>query len=212
MSTKLNLASNPFRNRSLPWTVTTVVALLSIVGLILIARATYQTDGEVQAAEREVARQRQDMAAINQKAEQISRSLSPEQKQTLKSAHVLVDRKRFSWSRLFADLEAVLPGRVRVARITVKDVGAEGDRTVADLDLVIVSKSASVVTQMMEDMHREGIFDAQLVSQNLQRGRGESGEEYEMSVHYTPRSGTTISAPNRNDRPVDTAGERNVTR
>jgi Tfp pilus assembly protein PilN len=212
MTTALNLASNPFRNRSLPWTVTTVVALLSIVGLIFIARATYQTDAEVQAAEREVAKQKQDIAAINQRAEQISRSLSPEQKQTLKSAHVLVDRKRFSWSRLFADLEAALPGAVRIARITVKDVGAEGDRTVADLDLVVVSKSASIVTQMMEDMHREGIFDAQLVSQNLQRGRGESGEEYEMSVHYTPRLGAPISVANRNDRPVDTAGERNVTR
>ena len=201
MTTKLNLASNPFRNRSLPWTVTTVVALLSILGLILIARTTYQTDGEVQAAEREVARQKQDIAAINQRAEQISRSLSPEQKQTLKSAHVLVDRKRFSWSRLFADLEAALPGGVRVARITVKDVGAEGDRTVADLDLVVVSKSASVVTQMMEDMHREGIFDAQLVSQNLQRGRGESGEEYEMSVHYTPRLGApSVSQIETTDR------------
>jgi hypothetical protein len=48
-----------------------------------------------------------------------------------------------------------------------------------------------------------------LVSQNLQRGRGETGEEYEMFVHYVPRSGAPIEAANRNDRPVDTAGEGN---
>src|SRR5262249_39202359 len=135
--------------RSLPWTVTTLVALVSIIGLILIARATYQTNGEVQAAEREGAKQKQEMLNLNRQADEIKNELTAEQKQTLKSAHVLVNRKQFSWSRLFADLEAVMPDSVRVARITVKDVTAEGDRTVADLDLVVISKSASTVMQMI---------------------------------------------------------------
>lgn len=207
MSTKLNLASNPFRNRALPWAVTIVVGLASIVGLLFIARATFQTNKQAQAAESEVASLRQQTVTLNKRAEEISRTLTPEQKRTLKSAHVLVDRKRFSWGRLFADLEAALPGSVRVARITVKDVAADGDRTVADLDLVVVSKSAATVTEMIKEMDREGIFHAELISQNLQRGRGESGEEYEMIVHYVPRAGTPIETGNRNDRPVDTAGE-----
>lgn len=207
MSTKLNLASNPFRNRALPWAVTIVVGLASIVALLLIARATFQTNKEAQAAESEVASLRQRTAALNRQAEAISRTLPPEQKISLKSAHALVDRKRFSWGRLFADLEAALPGSVRVARITVKDVAADGDRTVADLNLVVVSKSASIVTKMIEDMEREGIFHAELSSQSLQRGRGETGEEYEMNVHYVPRAGAPIETGNRNGRPVDTGGE-----
>lgn len=207
MSTKLNLSSNPFRNRALPWTVTIVLALASVVALLLIARATFQTTVEAQAAEREVTRQKADMIALNRKAEEIKSALTPEQRRTLKSAHALVDRKRFSWSRLFTDLETALPGSVRVARITVKDVTADGDRTVADLNLVVVSKSAATITRMIEDMEREGVFHAELASQNLQRGRGEAGEEYEMNVHYVPRVGAPIEAANRNERPVDTAGE-----
>jgi Tfp pilus assembly protein PilN len=206
VSTKLNLSSNPFRNRALPWTVTAVVALVSIVALVLIARATFQTTVQAQAAEREVAELRKQTVALNKRAEEISRTLTPEQKRTLKSAHTLVDRKRFSWSRLFTDLEAALPGSVRVARITVKDVGADGDRTVADLNLVVVSKSAATITQMIADMAREGVFQAELISQNRQRGRGETGEEYEMNVHYVPRAGAPIEAANRNELPVDTAG------
>ncbi|HVS82223.1 MAG TPA: hypothetical protein VHE60_10860 [Pyrinomonadaceae bacterium] len=212
MSTKLNLSSNPFRNRALPWTVTIVVALASIMALLFIARATFQTNAQAQAADREVADLRKQTAALNRRAEEIKSQLTAEQRRTLKSAHALVDRKRFSWTRLFADLEAALPGSVRVARITVKDVAADGDRTVADLDLVVVSKSAATITQMIEDMDRQGVFQAQLVSQNLQRGRGETGEEYEMNVHYVPRSGAPIEAANRNERPVDNTGEGSRTR
>jgi Tfp pilus assembly protein PilN len=207
VSTKLNLSSSPFRNRVLPWTVTGVVALASIVALLFIVRATFRTNEEAQAAEREVVDLRKQMGALNQRARDIESTLAPEQKRTLKSAHALVDRKRFSWSRLFNDLEAALPGSVRVARIMVKEVGADGDRTVADLDLVVISKSAATITQMIKDMERDGVFRAELISQSLQRGRGETGEEYEMLVHYVPRSGAPLEAANRNDRPVDTAGE-----
>ena len=54
---------------------------------------------------------------------------------------MLVDRKRFSWSRLFADLESALPGNVRVTRISVRDVAARGEQTLAELDLTVVSKT-----------------------------------------------------------------------
>jgi len=191
----------------LPWTVTGVVALASILALLYIAQATFQTNKQAETAEGEVAALRKEMAALNQKAREIESTLTPEQKRTLKSAHTLVDRKRFSWSRLFTDLEAALPGSVRVARIMVKEVGADGDRSVADLDLVVVSKSPTTITQMIKDMASEGVFRAELISQSLQRGRGETGEEYEMLVHYVPRAGVPIEAANRNERPVDTAGE-----
>jgi Tfp pilus assembly protein PilN len=191
----------------LPWTVTGVVALASIVALLFIAQATVQTNKQAETAEGEAAALRKEMAALNQKAKEIESTLTPEQKRTLKSAHMLVDRKRFSWSRLFTDLEAALPGSVRVARIMVKEVGADGDRAVADLDLVVVSKSPTTITQMIKDMASEGVFRAELISQSLQRGRGETGEEYEMLVHYVPRAGAPIEAANRNERPVDTAGE-----
>ena len=199
MSTKLNLSSSPFRNRVLPWTVTGVVALASIAALLYIARATFQTNEQAQAAEREVVDLRKQMEALNQRAREIESTLTPEQKRILRSAHALVDRKRFSWSRLFTDLEAALPGSVRVARITVKEVGADGDRSVADLDLVVVSKSAATITQLIKDMASEGVFDARLISQSLQRGRGETGEEYEMFVHYAPRSGAPAELKSRSN-------------
>jgi hypothetical protein len=44
---------------------------------------------------------------------------------------------------------------------------------------------------MIGAMDRSGIFHAELRSQNLQKGRGESGTEYELAVDYRPRAGFT---------------------
>lgn len=206
MITNLNLSSNPFRNRLLPWTVTTLITVFSIVSLLFIAKWTFETNAKAQAASRDVADLRGQIEALNKRADDIKAALAPDQQRALKSAHVLVNRKQFSWSRLFADLENALPQDVRVTRIAVKEVGTQGDRPAANLDLVVASKSAAVVTQMIEDMERQGIFHAELVSQNLQRGKEVGGAEYEMNVHYVPRAGAPIAPENRNV-PVDTAGQ-----
>lgn len=211
MTTKLNLASNPFRNRALPWTVAAIVALASLIGLILIAQSTIQTNAKVATTQSEVAKLQKQTNDLRKQAEAIKIALTSEQQSTLRSAHGLVDRKRFSWSQLFADLEAALPGGVRVARIVVKEVRTQDDRTVANLDLTVTSKNPTTITQMIEDMERDGVFHANLLVQTLQRGRGESGAEYEMDVHYVPHAGLAIAPGERMNRPVDTAGERGKT-
>ena len=205
MTAKLNLASNPFRNRVLPWTVTAVITVVSVVALILIARSSVVTNAQAQTTQRDVAELQKQADTLNKRAEEIKTAMTPEQRRTLKSAHTLVDRKRFSWSRLFADLEGALPGTVRVARIVVKEVSAQDNRTVANLDLTVVSKNPATITQMIEDMERQGVFHAELKSQNLQRGKSDSGAEYEMNVYYEPRAGAPVE-PNAK-RPVDTAAE-----
>jgi Tfp pilus assembly protein PilN len=206
MTAKLNLASNPFRNRALPWTVSALVAIVSIVALLFIAQSTFQTNAKIQATQRDIADLRKDNDTLNKRAKDIEIALTPEQKRDLKYAHALVDRKRFSWSRLFADLESSLPGGIRVTRITVKEIGVQDGRPVADLDLVVASKTPTTVTEMIQGMESQGVFRAELVAQNPQRGKGETGSEYELNVHYVPRAGFAIE-PSETKRPVDTAGE-----
>ena len=193
MSTRLNLASEPFGNRALPWTLTAVIAVSSLIALVFILRATSATNAQADAVQRDVTSLQQKMAGLKQQSDQVKSALTPDQLQALRAAHTLVDRKRFSWSRLFSDLESALPGTVRVARISVKDVVIRGDQTVADLELTVVSKSAATITQMISEMDAAGIFQVELVSQNLQKGRGEIGTEYVMNVHYVPRSGVPTS-------------------
>jgi Tfp pilus assembly protein PilN len=189
VSAKLNLASQPFRNRALPWTITATVAIVSVIALIFIFNRSSQINREALIVERDVQTLRQEAGILQQRAEEIKQSLTPEQRLTLDAAHTLVDRKRFSWSRLFADLEAALPGNVRVTSINVRQVGFYAGRTIADLELAVTGKDPSDVTQMISEMSRTGIFQADVLQQNLSKARGETGTEWVLSVRYTPRAG-----------------------
>ena len=190
MPTKLNLASKPFSNRSLPWVVTTVVVVVSLICLVFIVRATSRANAQAAAVQNDISNLKRQELELRQQAQAVKNSLTTEQLQTLGAAHTLVDRKHFSWSRLFADLESALPGSVRVKRIAVRGVTTRADETLAELDLTVVAKSPATITEMIAEMDRAGIFHAELRSQNLQRGRGEIGGEYELYVIYRPRAGS----------------------
>ena len=194
MPTKLNLASKPFSNRSLPWVVTSVIVVVSLVCLVFIVRATGRANAQSAAVQKDINTLNQQELALKKQAEAIKNSLTTEQLQILSAAHTLVDRKRFSWSRLFADLEAVLPGNVRVKRIGVRGVTMRGDETLAELELTVIEKTPATVTEMIAEMDRGGIFHAELRSQNLSRGRGETGTEYELIVNYRPRAGSAVDS------------------
>jgi len=194
VSTKLNLASKPFSNRSLPWVISFVIVFASLLSLVFIVQATRRSQTQLAAVQTEINAMGQEEQQLRQKAEAVKNSLTTEQLQALTAAHTLVGRKRFSWSRLLADLESSLPGDARVKRIAVRGIANQNGQTLADLELAVIAKSPSVITQMIADMDREGTFQAELRSQNLQRGRGETGAEYELFIVYRPRAGAPTNS------------------
>lgn len=196
MSAKFNLASQPFRNRALPWAISGIITVASLVALFFIISLTSQTNNKAGTVERDLKELNSQMAALRQQAADVKDAMTPEQRVSLLAAQSLVDRKRFSWSRLFADLEAALPGGIRVSRISVRDVAQRGEQTIAILELAVIEKTPNSVTGMIADMDRDGIFQAEPVAQTLQKGRGESGTEWTLRVRYTPRAGVPI-APSR---------------
>ena len=189
MNSSLNLASKPFSNRVLPWALTAIVLFISLIGLVIVVRLTTVARKEAAVAQVEINALKQQEQGLMHTAEAVKEQLTPEQRLAVPAAHELIDRKQFSWSRLLADLESSLPGQVKVSRIAVRDVTAQGDQTVATLDLAVFAKDPSIISNMISDMHKDGIFVMELRSQNLQKGRGEQGTEYEFDVIYRSRPG-----------------------
>lgn len=194
MNNSLNLASKPFSNRLLPWALTAIILFVSLIGLILVMRMTTNANAEAKRLEAENTALKQREQSLLEAAKTVKASFTGDQQQALPAAHQLVDRKLFSWSRLLADLEASLPGSVKVSRIAVRDVTTYSNQTLAQLDLAVFAKSATTINEMIASMHEQGIFQLELRNQNLQKGRGESGTEYEFYVVYRPRPGYTIES------------------
>lgn len=203
MNNSLNLASKPFSNRILPWALTAIILFVSLIGLIFVVKLTTNARTEAGALEAEinVLKQREHVGLEN--AKKLQQELSADQKQALPAAHSLVDRKAFSWSKLLADLESSLPAKVKVSRISVREVNRQADQTVAQLDLAVFAQDPATVNAMISSMHDEGIFNAEIRNQNLQKGRGETGTEYELFVIYRAPS----SYANENVAKADQTGK-----
>lgn len=187
---QLNLASRPFRNRTLPWAVIVAVGGFSLVALALTLSQISQTSSQVAEVQSGVARERELAAALQQRADRVRSALSPEEVRTLEDAHRIVEQKRFPWSRLLVDLEGALPTDVRVDRVSVSDVSRDvGDgRVYADLELEVVGREPSDVTRMIGEMARSGVFEAVPVSQNVLDAKSGGGVEFALKVRYRPRS------------------------
>ena len=192
MNNSLNLASKPFSNRILPWALSAIILFVSLIGLILVVKLTTTAKNDADRAQIEINTLKQQEQALLEAAKSAKASYSGDQQQALPSAHQLVDRKGFSWSGLLADLEASLPNNVKVSRISVQDVTKDAQQTVAQLDLALFSEDASTINSMIAAMHQQGIFQLELRNQNLNKGRGEKGTEYEFFVIYRARPGYSI--------------------
>jgi hypothetical protein len=188
VNSDLNLASKPFSNRLLPWALTAIILFVSMIGLVIVVRLTTVARSQGDATQLEINALRQKEQSLVKTAEQVKNSLSPEQQQAVPAAHQLVDRRKFSWSRLLVDLETSLPPNVRITRIAVNDLTRQGNQTVAGLELVVFTKNQATVSEMISRMQQEGIFLPQLRTQTLQKGRGEAGTESELYVIYRPRA------------------------
>lgn len=198
MISRLNLASDPFRNRTLPWTVAVVVSAVSLAALVWTLAQYREVRAQADLSEQQVAVMRSERRELERQAEEIRQTIPEDQRKALEAAHALVSRKGFSWSQLFSDLEEFLPTSVRVSRINVREVAQAGGQTRTDLDLTVVGRTPQDVTGMISDMNRAGTFSAVPLTENQKSGKGESGYEWMLRVSYvqrTRRGGRGAAAP-----------------
>jgi len=186
---KLNLSSRPFRNRTLPYLIALLFLALAVSGATLSFAKLRDTTAKNEIAKSEIEQMNAEVKALKGKGELVQQQLTPEQSALLVGAHKLVANKTFGWSRLFADLESVLPGGVSVSRINVQDVFKDGEKTKAELDFAVLSRDYPNVMAMIENMNSSGIFSAELRGQDLQKNERFTYSEYTLHLIYTPRAG-----------------------
>lgn len=195
MITKLNLSSKPFRNRTTPYLLSVLLLALAVSGAAMSfaqlsenAEVSRITEGQVKEMEAEVAR-------LKAEGTKVQQQLTPDQRDLLVASHKLVANKSFGWSRLFADLESVLPGSVSASRIAVENVYKDGDRVKAELDFGVLSRDYAAVMSMIESMNNSGLFQAELRGQDLQKNERMTYTEYTLKLIYTPAYGQSTAAP-----------------
>lgn len=194
MITRLNLASRPFRNRTTPYLLSLLLLALAVSGGLLCFSQLNKATAQNEIALNDIQRMNAEIDQLTGRGRQVQQQLTPEQQNLLIASHKLVANKTFGWSRLFADLEGVMPGSVSASRITVENIYKDGDRIKAELDFGVLSRDYQAVMIMISNMHSSGLFQAELRGQDRQQTERVTFTEYTLHLVYTPAYGYATSA------------------
>lgn len=193
MINTLNLATKPFRNRALPFLLAALLLFSAAVGLIVSLAYWKQTADTNKLLSEQNSRTEAEIKQLKGEGEKVQQQLTPEQKAILTASHKLVANKTFGWSRLFSDLEGVLPGSVSASRISVQNIYNDSGRLKAELELGVLSRDYPAVMAMIDNMHNSGLFQAELRGQDLQKNERMTYTEYTLRLIYSPGYGYSTS-------------------
>jgi Tfp pilus assembly protein PilN len=184
MRIALNLSSEPFR-RDRPTVVASVATGVFLIGLLaMLVFLAVQERGQATEARQDIAELRKGVAALNREETQLAGLLQkPENVAVLDRVlfiNTLLYRKGISWTKIFSDLESVLPFNVRLVSIRPQ----VDSRNEIFLNMVVGSLSQAPVIEMLKRLENSPLFGSVELHTWLPPGQNEPLFRYQVSVNY----------------------------
>ena len=193
MHVDINLASQPYQDARRFWLRWGgVLVALSLLTLILVYSAL---TGWVSARkDRDLIRQRQaQIAARDQEKTQAEVLLNrPENRSTRDRSQYLNElfqRKAFSWTKVFEDLERVMPPRLHVVSIR-PEMGADAG---LNIKLVVAGESRERALDLVRKMEASQRFQQTRIDQETAQSGQPAGDnvQFDISAVYVPEGQST---------------------
>jgi len=190
MRLDINLASQPYqdvRRFWLLWGIAVVAAVLVTGGLVV-----YTVKGMLQARQQQAeidSIQRKLDALTDQETAARAFLNRPENRDTRDRSQYLNDlfhRKAFSWTKVFEDLEQVMPAHLHV--VSIQPALSAGNQL--EIKLSVAGESRDRALELVRKMEDSKRFQQTAInSENARGGPGQAGEvEFDISALYVPES------------------------
>lgn len=188
IQTNINLATEPFR-RDRPFLVASAAAAILLVALLGFQAIIIYSERN-QAADTRVTIDLLNKRLHTIAAEQakLNATLSkPENAEVLERSlflNTLIDRKAISWTKIFADLEKVMPYNVRLVSVRLPEV--DSDNQVL-LDMVVGSKDVQPVLELLKKLEESPQFGPTSVLNSIPPSQTDPYFRYHVSVSYAQK-------------------------
>ena len=188
MRIDINLASRPYEDSRRFWTYWgTGLALLSLTTALLVFLAVmgFLNAGKDRA---QIAKLKQEIAAYDQEKSHAAAVLAQPQNRTLRERsrflNALFQRKAFSWTQVFEDLERVMPPRLHVVSI---HPDMSGDNNL-EIKLVVAGDSRDQALDLVRKMEASNHFKQTYIATERQSEQNGNGDrvEFEIGAFYVP--------------------------
>jgi Tfp pilus assembly protein PilN len=188
MRIPINLASQPFRKDRpmLAAGFTAVGILTAMLGFLIVMIISAR--GQMKGERAEIADLESRMAAIRADQAKLDGQIRRPENEAVFERNVmlnmLIDRKSISWTRIFADLEKVLPGNVRLISVRLPQITNQNQVL---LDMVVGAAEQTPVLDLLRRFEMSPVFGATTVHSFLPPSQNEPLYRYRVSVNYTQK-------------------------
>ncbi|MBZ2177041.1 MAG: PilN domain-containing protein [Acidobacteriota bacterium] len=183
----INLSSEPFRNDRAVTLFSALATGLLVMTLVLLGTLIWnerQAKSDLVAALAQTEQQIAAMATEQATLEAVMRKA--ENADVLERSvflNTLIARKGISWSRLFADLEQVLPYNARLIALRPQ----ANARNEIQLEMTIGAPSVEPVIDLLKRMEASPVFSIPSVATMLPPSQSEPLYRYRVSVNYAQK-------------------------
>jgi hypothetical protein len=184
----INLASDPFR-RDRPVLVGSAV-LAILLSLLLIYQMVAIVAERHQAADIRIAigRQNAQLSAIAAQQAKLNATLRrPENAEVLERSlflNTLIERKAISWTKIFDDLEKVMPYNVRLVSVRLPEVDSNNQVL---LDMVVGAKDVPPILELFKRLEGAPQFGNASVQSSAPPSQTDPFYRYHVTVTYAQK-------------------------
>lgn len=181
----LNLASEPFR-RDRPL-VAGSVALAAVLTLVLIYQVFAIVSERRQAADirTAIARETAQLQRIAAQQARLNATLrQPENAEVLERSlflNTLIERKAISWTKIFGDLEKVMPYNVRLISVRLPEVNTHNQVL---LDMVVGAREVPPILELVKRLETSPQFGDTSVQSSAPPSQTDPFYRYHVTVTY----------------------------
>ena len=188
MRIPINLSTEPFR-RDRPLLVASIacaIALALTLGAQLYLIVAER--GRVKDTRASVAQLTTELKSITNEQAQLDATLrQPGNAEVLQRSlllNTILDRKSISWTRIFADLETVLPPNVRIISIRLPQITSQNEVV---LDLQVGAQSPEPVLDLFVRLRKSPLFGPVDFKNSMAPTQNEPLYRYRFTVNYAQK-------------------------
>jgi hypothetical protein len=169
----INLASQPFRHERAQTVTLGLVGSLLLCSLFALTGLIVRSRAQAVDLRRQIDWQKAALQRVQREQVQFSSVLSKPENADIFSKSVflnqLIARRGLSWTRVFKDLETVMPANMRLLGIRLPQVGADDSDGInrVQLDMFVGATQPGAVINLLRNLEKSSIFgSASMVNQS----------------------------------------------
>jgi type IV pilus assembly protein PilN len=183
----INLASEPFRRDRAMFVAATVLAGLLVVTAGLLVLLIVNERNQKRDVREATAQAEEQLARLTAEQSTLEATMrKPENADVLERSvflNTLIARKGVSWTKLFGDLESVMPHNVRLVAIRPQT----DQKNSIQLEMTVGAQSVEPVVDLLKQMESSGIFSVPSVANCLPPSQSEPLYRCRVSVNYAQK-------------------------